>query len=307
MTRRFRLALLGFLSPWLLGVGLFALYPLASIVYFSFTHFDQINPPEFVGARNWAYVFTGFPAFWAALRNTVWLIVVMVSLRVAFGLGVATLVVRVKRGAALLRTILYLPCLAPPVAATIGFVFLLNPATGPVDDVLHAVGLPAPGWFDDPHWAKPGLTLMALWAIGDLMVIFMAALLDVPASLHEAATLDGAGPWQRFRYVTLPTIRPVLLFAVVIGVIETTQYYTQAFVAGAMASGVSPTPGNNYLPGYPDGSTLTLPQLIYTQGFLRFDTGSACVIALVLFALCMAVTALLFRRGFGLADPGSPA
>ena len=117
----------------------------------------------------------------------------MVTLRVVFGLAVGMLVTRIKRGAGLLRTLFYAPYLAPPVAGTLAFVFLLNPGTGPVNTILGKLGLPEPGWFNDPAWSKPALTLLALWGIGDLMVIFMAALLDVPKELYEAAELDGAG------------------------------------------------------------------------------------------------------------------
>ena len=142
--------------------------------------------------------------------------------------------------------------------------------------------------------------MLALWGIGDLMVIFMAALLDVPKSQYEAAEIDGAGPWARFRYITLPNISPIVLFAVVTGIIQTMQYYTQPLVAGKVASGVIGGSGQQFEPGYPEKSTLTLPQLVYNLGFQRFDTGSACVIALVLFALSMVFTVLLMRRNSGL-------
>jgi multiple sugar transport system permease protein len=242
-------------------------------------------------------VFRDYPFFWPALRNTLWLVVVMVTLRVVFGLAVGMLVIRIKRGAGLLRTLFYAPYLAPPVAGTLAFVFLLNPGTGPVNTVLGKLGLPEPGWFNDPTWSKPALTLLALWGIGDLMVIFMAALLDVPKEQYEAAELDGAGAVGRFRFVTLPHLRPIVGFAVITGVIATMQYYTQPLIAGQVASGQVGGSGQQVEPGYPDKSTLTLPQLVYNLGFQRFDIGAACVIALVLFALSMVFAAVLMRRG----------
>ncbi|MCQ4081873.1 sugar ABC transporter permease [Streptomyces sp. RB6PN25] len=301
---RSALRTLAFLSPWLLGFGFFFVYPLLSTVYFSFMKYDGFRPPAFTGAANWVYVFTQYPMFWPALRNTLWLVAVMVSARVVFGLGIGLLITKIKTGAGFFRTAFYLPYLAPPVAATMAFAFLLNPGTGPVNHILGTIGLPQPGWFNDPNWSKPALTMLALWGIGDLMVIFMAALLDVPAEQYEAAELDGAGAWQRFRYVTLPNISPIVMFAVVTGVIETMQYYTQPMIAGQVASGVIGNSGQQFEPGYPDQSTLTLPQLVYNLGFQRFDTGSACVIALVLFALAMAFTALLMRRRSGLIQAG---
>ncbi len=295
--RRETLRNLAFLSPWLLGTGLFFLYPLVSTVYFSFTHYNGFGAATWDGLDNWRFVFRDYPFFWPALRNTLWLVVVMVTLRVIFGLAVGMLVIRIKRGAGLLRTLFYAPYLAPPVAGTLAFVFLLNPGTGPVNTVLGKLGLPEPGWFNDPTWSKPALTLLALWGIGDLMVIFMAALLDVPKEQYEAAELDGAGAVGRFRFVTLPHLRPIVGFAVITGVIATMQYYTQPLIAGQVASGQVGGSGQQVEPGYPDKSTLTLPQLVYNLGFQRFDIGAACVIALVLFGLSMAFAAVLMRRG----------
>jgi multiple sugar transport system permease protein len=297
--RRSALRTLGFLSPWLIGFAVFFAYPLVSTVYFSFMEYDGFAPPVWVGLKNWSYVFNDYAFFWPALRNTLWLVAVMVSLRVLFGIGIGLLITKIKTGAGVFRTLFYLPYLAPPVAATMSFVFLLNPGTGPVNTILESVGLPAPGWFTDPAWSKPSLTVLALWGIGDLMVIFMAALLDVPKEQYEAAELDGARAWQRFRYVTFPNISPIVLFAVVTGVIATMQYYTEPLVAAKVASGVIGGSGQQFEPGYPDRTTLTVPQTIYNLGFQRFDTGAACVVALVLFALAMAFTAILMRRRSG--------
>ncbi|ELS53255.1 putative binding-protein-dependent transporter integral membrane subunit [Streptomyces viridochromogenes Tue57] len=295
---------MAFLAPWLIGFGVFFAYPLVSTVYFSLMKYDGFGTPVFRGLGNWAYVFHHYPLFWPALRNTLWLVLVMVTCRVAFGLGIGLLITKIKTGAGVFRTLFYLPYLAPPVAATLAFVFLLNPGTGPVNSVLGDLGLPTPGWFTDPAWSKPALTALALWGVGDLMVIFMAALLDAPKEQYEAAELDGTSAWQRFRYVTLPNISPIVMFAVVTGVIQTMQYYTQPLVAGKVASGIIGGSGQQFEPGYPDKSTLTLPQLVYNLGFQRFDHGSACVVALVLFALAMAFTALLMRRRGGLIQAG---
>ncbi|MFI9118780.1 carbohydrate ABC transporter permease [Streptomyces bikiniensis] len=302
--RRDALRTLAFLSPWLIGCGVFLAYPLVSTVYFSFMKYDGLNPPEWRGLANWAYVFTDFPQFWPALRNTLWLCVVMVACRVLFGLGTGLLITKIKTGTGIFRTLFYLPYLAPPVAATLAFVFLLNPGTGPVNSLLEAAGLPAPSWFNDASWSKPALTVLAVWGVGDLMVIFMAALLDVPKEQYEAAALDGASPWQRFRHITLPTIAPIVLFAVVTGIIGAMQYYTQPIVASKVASGVMGGSGVTFVPGYPDDSTLTLPQLVQSLGFSQFNYGASCVVALVLFALSMAFTALLMRRRGGLIGPG---
>ncbi|MFF5895931.1 carbohydrate ABC transporter permease [Streptomyces argenteolus] len=302
--RRSALRTTAFMSPWLIGFAVFFAYPMVSTVYFSFMKYDGFGAPSFNGLTNWTYVFSDYPMFWPSLGNTLWLVLVMVTCRVVFGLGTGLLITKIKTGTGLFRTFFYLPYLAPPVAATLAFVFLLNPGTGPVNAVLGDLGLPTPGWFNDASWSKPALTMLAVWGIGDLMVIFMAALLDVPKEQYEAAELDGASGWQRFRFVTLPNISPIVLFAVVTGVIQAMQYYTQPLVAGKVASGVIGGSGQQFEPGYPDKSTLTLPQLVYNLGFQRFDYGSACVVALVLFALAMAFTALLMRGRNNLIQAG---
>ena len=181
------------------------------------------------------------------------------------------------------------------------FVFLLQPRHGPVNAMLAHFGVHnPPGWFNDPNWFKPSLTLLSLWGIGNTVVIFFASLLDVPREQIEAAQIDGAGPVKRFRYVTLPAIQPVLLFTVVTGVIYTMQYYTQAIVAGEVASGHVATAGTTLDIGYPLGASLTVPQLIYEQGILNANTGPACVLSILLFAMTMLFTLILLRRKNGL-------
>lgn len=292
--RRRRLRVLAFLSPWLAGVGLFFAYPLAATVYFSFTRYNLFTL-KYAGLDNYRYLLHDGDA-WTAMRNTLWLVAVLVPLRVLFGLGVAQLLTRIRRGGNLLRAVFYVPYLIPPVSATVAFVFVLNPGTGPFPVIARHLGFSLPDFFNDSAWAKPGLSLLGLWAVGDVMIILLAALLNVPRSLYEAAAIDGAGAWARFRHITLPTVSPVLAFAAVTGVIETLQYFTQAMVAGKVAAGQADLPGTQFAPGYPGGSTLTFPQWLYDEGFRQFNMGYACVLALVMFVIAMAFTLLLLRR-----------
>jgi multiple sugar transport system permease protein len=298
--RREGLAALGFLSPWLIGFSVFFGYPLLAAVYFSFYYYDQFNPPVWVGLKNWDYILFNFPDLVTGLKNTIWLVLVMVVLQTVFGLGVAMLITKIKRGGNVFRTLFYLPYLAPPVISTLVFVYLFD-AGGPIDSILAHFGVNnPPGWFNSPAWFKPSLTVLSLWGIGNVVVIFFASLLDVPKEQMEAAALDGAGPFQRFRYVTLPAIQPVLLFTIVTGVIYTMQYYTQAIVAGEVASGHVASAGSPLDIGYPLGSSLTVPQLIYEQGILNANTGPACVLSILLFVMTMAFTLILLRRKNGL-------
>jgi multiple sugar transport system permease protein len=293
--RRRRLVLL-LMSPWLVGFGVFFAYPLVTNLYLSFTHYDLLSSPRWIGLSNYDFLFNKDPSLWPAVRNTLWMVGIAVPLQVIFAIGVAVALTRARAGAGLFRTVFYLPTLAPPVAATLGFVFLLNPATGPVNTILGHVGIDNPPlWFNSPSWSKPALVLLALWGIGNTMVIFLAALLDVPQHLYESAELDGAGPLQRFRWVTLPSISPVILFAVVIAVIEALQYFTQAYVAAQIARGGQAGDSLSVL-GYPEGSTLFYPVLLYQQGFRFFNMGYAAAMAVLLLIVSLAVTFLILRR-----------
>jgi multiple sugar transport system permease protein len=286
------------MSPWIVGFCLFFGYPLVMSVYLSFTHYDLLSSPKWIGWANYKYLFTQDPQVGPAVRNTLWLILIMVPLQVLFAFGVATMVARAKRGVGFFRTVFYLPALAPPVAATMAFVYLLNPATGPVNVILGHLGINGPLWFQSPQWSKPSLTLLSIWGIGNLMIIFLAAILDAPQQLYESAELDGAGPIQRMRWVTLPTISPVILFSVVISVIAAMQYFTQAYVAANIASGQASQAGDQTVNnlGYPEGSTLFYPVLLYEHGFKFFNMGYASALTVLLLAVAFTITVLIIRH-----------
>jgi multiple sugar transport system permease protein len=287
---------IAFLTPWAIGLVVFFIYPLLATLYFSFTNYNGLDTAEFVGFRNFVYLFTGDPIVQTAAYNTLWLVVVLTVLRVASGLGVAMVLARVTSGASLFRTLAYLPSLVPPVAATLTFVYVFNPGTGPVNTVLGWFGIDGPLWFNDPDLAKPALTMLTMWGCGEIMIIILAAILDVPKELYEAAQLDGAGPVMQFRKITLPTIAPVLLFGVVNSVIFALQYFTQAIVAGSVASGSADMVGNSQIMGYPQNSTLTFPVWLYQQGFRAYHMGYASAMATVLFIVSFAFTAILIRQ-----------
>ena len=293
---RKNLTTLSFLAPTLVGIAVFFLYPLLSAVYFSFTKFDLLSVPQWVGLDNYRRM-ADDPFLLQSVRNTLWMVVVFVPARIIGAIGLSMLLTQFRRGASFFRTVFYLPALVPPVAATIAFVYLLKPGTGPVNHFLEKIGLDGPLWFNSPTWAKPSLVLLGLWAVGDLMVIFLAAVLGVPESLYEAASLDGANAWHRFKSITLPSIQPVILFAAVTGVIYTLQYFDQAAVAGSIASGQATTgAGISQSFGYPEGSTFTYPLWLYTVGFRYNALGYANALAIALFVVALAVTVILMRR-----------
>ncbi len=295
--RKRKLATLALLAPALLGLLIFFVYPLIASVYYSFTRFDLVSAPQWIGLRNYVYLFTQDPNVWTATLNTLWFIVFWVPAKLVFALLIAGLLARAKKASGIWRTIFYLPALVPPVASVVAFVFLFNPGTGPVNQILKVFGIQGPLWFNDPAWSKPSLVLLGIWVMGDIMIIFLAALLDVPREQYEAASLDGANGLQQVRYVTLPSISPVLLFALVTGVIAAVQYFTEAAVASGVASGkavVGEGIGTNI--GYPDQSLLTYTQWLYVRGFSTYQLGYASALAVILFLVSSAILILLLRR-----------
>jgi len=296
VTRTRWYIVLGFMSPFIIGFGLFVLYPVVMVFYYSFTNFKQgsLLPVHFVGLQNYASLLTGSASqtFWISIKNTLWMVVVLVPAETIWAILTATLINTFKRSAKIYRTILFLPAMAPVVAGTLSWIIMMNPA-GPVNQFLARIGIHGPLWFGDPNWTKPTLVMMTLWMIGNLMVIFSAALLDVPKSLYEAAEMDGAGVIQRFISVTLPSITPVIFFAVVTEVIYTFQYFTQAYVVST--AGHANLQSSTLL-GYPQNSLFFYTTGIYQQGFNFFKTNVASAMAVLLFIVIFLIT-LIFIRG----------
>jgi len=292
-TRRARLrkwgVVLVLLSPWIVGFLTFTAYPMLASLYFSFTRYNLLQPPQFVGLANYRFMATDV-YFWLSVRNTIWIVVYGVATQTAFAVVIAALVTKRRRGIRLYRMVFYMPTIAPIVAATLAFLYLFNPATGPVDHLLRFLHLPAPLWFYDPQWSKPGLLFLGVWGVGNMMIIFLAALLDVPHELYEVADLEGGSRWQKFRYVTLPTISPVIFFSVVIGVIYGLQYFTEAFVAST-----STTAAGAPILGAPQGSTLFYSVWLYQQGFQLFHMGYASAMAWIMLVVTLACTVALIR------------
>jgi multiple sugar transport system permease protein len=284
---------LAFMSPWIVGFLAFTLYPMLASLYYSFTDFNLLQNPRWVGLTNYRELFTTDPFFSQAVKNTIWIIGFGVPLNVIFAISVAMLLTRPKRGVGIYRTIFYLPSLVPAVASTLAFLTLFNPGNGPVTQLLAFLHIPQPLWFYDPTYSKPGLLLLGLWGVGNMMVIFLAAILNVPRHLYEAIAIEGANAWQRFRHVTLPMISPVILFAVVTGVIDGFQYFTQAYVVSTVQQGSTDTTTAPL--GAPAQSTLFYSGWLYEKAFTFLQMGYASAMAWLLFVLTLVATLLLFR------------
>jgi len=273
-----------FITPWLIGFILLTLGPMVASLYFSFTDYNIVQPPVWTGLKNYTRLFND-PLFWQSLRVTLSFAVLSLPTGLAFGFLLALLLNQQIPGVRLWRTLYFLPSVLPGVAVTLLWVILLNPQLGVVNLLLDKFGIDGPGWLNDPDWALPSLAIIALWGVGQNMIIYLAGLQGVPVDLYDAAKVDGAGTWHRFRYVTLPMMTPVLFYNLVLGLIGTFSYFTQAYVAGAAYNDV----------GGPVRSTLVYNLYLYQNAFRYNEMGYASAMAWVLFVIVLALTAMIFR------------
>jgi multiple sugar transport system permease protein len=269
-----------FVSPWIVGFACFTLFPFVASLYFSFCDYDILSPPRWIGLANYRELLTDDPYFATALYNTLYYTLFSVPLGIVCGVGIALLLNMKVVGVSFYRTVYYLPSIVPVVATSVLWMWLLNPQYGLVNAALGRLGLPEPGWIADPLWSKPSLILMALWAVGGSIVIYLAGLQGIPQELYEAAELDGAGPWQRTRAVTLPLLSPVIFFNLVMGLIGALQVFTQAYVMTQ---------------GGPVDSTLFYTVYLFRRAFTYLDMGYASAMAWLLFVVIMALTVVTFR------------
>jgi multiple sugar transport system permease protein len=231
MARREQRAAYLFLSPWLFGLTALWLVPIIASVWLSLTEYNIITSPEFIGLENYREMLFDDRTFWLSIRVTLKFMVLSVPLYLVFGLLLSLLLNLKIRGINLFRTIMFLPSVLSGVAVAVLWVALLNPDVGAVNSVLRGLGIDdPPRWLDSPTWAVPSVVLVGLWGIGGGAIIYLSGLQNISAQLYEAALLDGAGPWQRFRYVTLPMLTPTLLFVLITGLIDAFQVFDLAYV-----------------------------------------------------------------------------
>ncbi|MEV1074111.1 carbohydrate ABC transporter permease [Micromonospora parva] len=217
-----------FLAPWIIGFLIFYAGPMLASLWLSFTEYDVINPPEYTGLDNYRELMSD-PAVARSLGNTVYYTALHVPLVMLISLGLALLLKRVGRLQGFFRTVFYLPVMTPAVAVGILFLLLLNAQDGLINRALGLVGIDGPSWTTDPTWVMPGIILMSLWSLGSTVIIYLAALQNVPRDLYEAAAIDGAGAWGRFRAVTLPMISGSLFFTLIVNTIASLQMFTEVY------------------------------------------------------------------------------
>jgi multiple sugar transport system permease protein len=270
-----------FIAPWAIGFLAFRVIPFFMSLYYSFTFYPVLESPRWIGLANFRNLFTD-GRFLSSLYNSAYFAFFAVPLGAFFGILLAMLLNMKVKGLSVWRTIFYLPSITPVVATALVWLWMFNPRGGIINYIISLVGLRGPGWLGDPVWAKPALILMSLWGVGTAVVIYLAALQDVPRELLEAAQLDGANTVQRIRFVTLPMISPVILFNVITGLIGAFQYFTEVHVM---------TGGS----GSPADSTLMMSVYLWQSAFQFFKMGYASAQAWIMFVIIVAFTVLLFR------------
>jgi len=282
-----RKALWGYLLllPWLLGLIIFIVGPIIASFYFSFTDYEGMGVPAWIGLANYQKAFFGDDLFWPSLGRTFEYSLVVVPVGLLGSLVLAVLLNRGMKGTNIFRTVFFLPSLTPAVALALLWTWLFHPTVGPINLGLSWVGVQGPGWLTDQHWALSALIIISLWASmgGNAMLIFIAGLQGVPESLMDAAEIDGAGRWDKFRNITLPMISPTLLFNLILGVIGALKVFTIAFVATQ---------------GGPSYATWFFALHIYQQAFsyFRMGYGSALAWIFVIMLLIFTYIQLSFSR-----------
>jgi multiple sugar transport system permease protein len=280
MSMRRREAMFGyiFLSPWLIGFVVFLLGPMLASIYLSLTQYKMISPPVFIGLANYERMLTD-QFVWHSLQVTATFTFFSVPLGMICAMAVAVLLNQKIVASGIFRTVFYLPSVISGVAIALVFAWIFNYRFGILNYFLSLVGIDGPNWLGSPKYALSAFVLMSLWGIGGNVVIYLAGLQGVPASLHEAATIDGAGAWRRFWVITLPLITPVVLFTMVMGVIGTFQTFTQAYIMTA---------------GGPANATLFYLLYLYKNAFNWFEMGYASALAWLLFLVILICTIILW-------------
>jgi multiple sugar transport system permease protein len=277
------------LLPFLLGALVLIAIPAAAMLPLIFATYDSLSAPTWAGWQNVAYVFSDY-LFWIAARNSIFFVALAVPPRVLGALAIALLLNQRRRGVGLYRVAVYLPTVIPDVAYALIWLWIFNPIYGPLNMVLGALGLPTPAWLVDRNTALPAIVLMSLFQIGEGIVIFLAALRDVPEEYYQAAAIDGGSRWQMFHSITLPLLAPWLVLLTARDIILSAQ---NTFSPAYLMTG-----------GGPYYATLFIPLLIYEEAFDRFRFGEAALMLLLLF-LWLGILlwlAFTFAGGWGYAD-----
>lgn len=280
--RRWRDAAVGylFIGPVVLGLLIFTIGPMFVSLYYSFTKFPLLSAPEWIGVKNYVDMFTRERYFWQAVKVTVTYAVTAVPLGLVGSFTLALLLNQKIKGIAFFRTCFYMPTIVPAVASAVLWGWLLNPDYGLINAILLSLGLPTSRFLGEPSSALGSLVLMSLWGVGGGMIIYLAGLQGIPESLYEAAKIDGANELHLFWHITVPMMTPTIFFNLVMGLIGSFQYFTQAFLMTG---------------GGPLHATYFYNLMLYERAFNWLQMGMASAMAWFLLVIVLLLTLLVFR------------
>lgn len=270
-----------FIAPWTLGFLAFILGPIVASLVLGFTRYDMILPAKWIGFANFRDLFQD-PLFWTSLGNTVYIVLLAVPLGMLVSFVIALLLNQKVSGMAAYRTAYFMPSIVPAVASAALWLYLLQPQWGLVNGFLDLFGIQGPAWLASTRWSKPSIIMLMIWASGGTMIIYLAGLQDIPESLYEAASIDGATWLARLWHITLPLMSPTIFFTLVMGIIGTFQVFSVVFV---LTDGM----------GGPLNSTLVYLVYVYRNAFVFFNMGLASAMSLILFLIILVLTLLNFR------------
>lgn len=290
--RNHRLLLgLAFISPWIAGFCIFTIYPLVSVAYHSFCDYTVLTPAYFIGLRNYTDMASD-SVFWLALGNTFLFAITYLPLSIVCALCLALMLHLRVPGKGILRTIYFLPTIVPMVCLAVVWRWLLRGDGGLINELLEPVlqaingifgsHFHAPSWLLEPGPARMALIFASLWTLGNTVLIFLAALRDVPIHLYEAAEIDGASSLQKYLHITLPSISPVIFFILVSGFIGCMQTFAIPYVLANEEDG-------------PGRSLLFMSTYVFRNAFQYWNMGYACALALVLFFIVLVLTLVMVR------------
>lgn len=269
-----------FFSPWLIGLIFFMAGPILYSLYLSFTSYNMLNAPKWVGTLNYRILFTEDPLFWQSLYNTLYYVFFSVPLATAAGVLMAVLLNQKVKGIAVWRTIFYLPSVVSIIVVSLLWQWIFDPTFGLINTALAQIGIEGPGWLQDRVWSKPALIIMSLWGVGGGMIIYLAGLQGISRELYEAATVDGAGRIRQFFKITIPMLTPTIFFNLIMGILGSLQVFVQAFIMTA---------------GGPVNSTMFYALYLYNKAFRDLQMGYASAMAWVLLVISLIFTLIILR------------
>lgn len=279
-----------FALPWIIGFLCFSVYPLAASLYYSFTEFNAVKDPVWVGLENFQKIFSD-PLVFKSLKNTLFMAFISTPINLCVALVLALICTRTFRGRGVVRTVFFLPSVIPMVAGTMVWIWMFDPTYGVINNLLSKIGVDGPSWLLDPRYTKWSLVLMGTWVTGLTMLVMMSAIQEVPKSYYEAAYIDGANTWQQFTNITLPGIAHVLVYQAILNFINSFQYFQQVYIVVSASSGNAV----GLASGGPSNSILMYPLYIFHNAFVYLDMGKASAMVWLLFVVVALLTVIMTK------------